>query len=388
MSPLDGLSAILLLDGTLASHADTARDPSSSKTLANITLPTHKNQSFKTSPGSLNAFEAGQKWGCLFKSLQILQDCAPRRWSEFENKTSLKLILEKKLGFHPTQVAPTGMKQQSSSFSQSWSKSSKSPRSQSFDRPIIKSTHKRWGGNAPSRSSRHTKFVWSSQMVTSIVAWSTSTQPWSIQIPSLPYIWCTIFFLHTHVGRAHVSWQVFAASCGSPWPLGVGPFHASPWPVSSNVSLKHFPPWKIFWFFKEWSLFLSFYFLSLPQYHHSTLLPSPAFIERYTRLIGLISLSSPLPYYLSQTWDPTLPYHLSLLIPLRIYLAIGLCSIRCHARKPTCNCIPPGVRKCFSETGQCGKCQFRSGPSWTYDWKCEGPVYSDERHLQDVTLEN
>ena len=141
-------------------------------------------------------------------------------------------------------------------------------------------------------------------------------------------------------------------------------------------------------FFKEWSLLFSFYLLSLPQYHHSTLLPSPAFIDCYTRLIGLISLSSPLQYYLSQTWDPTLPYHLSLLIPLRIYLAIGLCSIRCHARKPTCNCIPPGVRKCFSETGQCGKCQFRSGPSWTYDWKCEGPVYSDERHLQDVTLEN
>ena len=90
------------------------------------------------------------------------------------------------------------------------------------------------------KSSRHTKFVWSSQMVTSIVVWSTSTQPWSIQTPSLPYTWCTILFLHTHVGRAHVSWQVFAASCGSPWPLGVGPFHASPWPVSSNCFLKTF----------------------------------------------------------------------------------------------------------------------------------------------------
>ena len=69
---------------------------------------------------------------------------------DLSSKTKCLWSLEtKKLGFHPTQVASTGVKQESSSLSQSWSKSSKSPRSQSFDRPIMKSTHKRWGGNAP-----------------------------------------------------------------------------------------------------------------------------------------------------------------------------------------------------------------------------------------------
>ena len=46
-------------------------------------------------------------------------------------------------------------------------------------------------------------------------------------------------------------------------------------------------------------------------------------------------------------------------------VATGLRSIRCRTRKPACNCIPPGVRKCFSQTGERGKCQFRSGPSGT-----------------------
>lgn len=162
---------------------------------------------------------------------------------------------KKKLGFHPTQVASTGVKQESSFFSQSWSKSSKSPRSQSFDRPIMKSTHKRWGGNAPSRSSRHTKFVWSSQMVASIVAWSTSTQPWSIQTRSLPYTWCTILFLNQSSMVKYVPHTCRKGACvltGFCCLLLVDrldllelalsmPPH---WPVSSNVSLKHFPPWK------------------------------------------------------------------------------------------------------------------------------------------------
>ena len=38
-------------------------------------------------------------------------------------------------------------------------------------------------------------------------------------------------------------------------------------------------------FFRERTLFLSFYVLSLPHYHHSTLIPSSNYIENYYRLI-------------------------------------------------------------------------------------------------------
>ena len=37
--------------------------------------------------------------------------------------------------------------------------------------------------------------------------------------------------------------------------------------------------------FRERTLFLSFYVLSLPHYHHSTLVPSPSYIDTYYRLI-------------------------------------------------------------------------------------------------------
>lgn len=201
----------------------------------------------------------------------------------------------------------------------------------------------------------------------------------------------TWLFLEPKIATSNPTMLNLFFFCTPFQPLGpayIHEFHASPplFPLFSLASeqqlLKTFSTMeKLFrWLFKGWILFLSFYVLSLPQYHHSILLPSPAFIERYTRLIGLISLSSPLQYYLSKTWDPTLPYHLSLLIPPRIYLALFRWSC-CHRvmfhslpRPEThTQLYSPGVRNCFSQTGQCGKCQFRSGPSWTYDWKCEGP---------------
>ena len=37
--------------------------------------------------------------------------------------------------------------------------------------------------------------------------------------------------------------------------------------------------------FRDRTLYLSFYVLSLPHYHHSTLLPTPPLLDRYTSLI-------------------------------------------------------------------------------------------------------
>ena len=77
--------------------------------------------------------------------------------------------------------------------------------------------------------------------------------------------------------------------------------------------------------FRDRTLFLSFYVLSLPHYHHSVLLPSDSLIKPlcfpYSQILVPPPLdSSPLPpwySFLLKTWHPPLPHHISLFFPFR-----------------------------------------------------------------------